>query len=113
LAFLADGTILYSADLSGDGVWTHIVGTDGKVFAITTYPMPIAGVHPRHLATYLSGSYLYVVLEAGNALIEYSLVDNTAAVRLQVNSYSFIPVGKLLPKTGMKSVLTMKFKEPI
>jgi carboxy-cis,cis-muconate cyclase len=95
LAFSADGTSLYSADLSGDGVWTQAVGTDGKVTAVATFPMSTAGAHPKHLTAHSSGSYLYVVLEAGNALIEYSLNADTAAVRAQVNSYSLIPAGKL------------------
>lgn len=70
------------------------MGNDGKVSAVTTYPIPTAGMHPRHLTAHSSGSYLYVVLEAGNALIEYSIDEDTVAAKAQVNSYSLIPAGK-------------------
>jgi carboxy-cis,cis-muconate cyclase len=94
MAFGAEGSTLYSADLSGDGVWTHSVGNDGKVSAVATLPMPSAGLHPRHLVAHSAGSYLYVVLEAGNSIVEYSLDEDTAAAKTQVNSYSLIPAGK-------------------
>jgi carboxy-cis,cis-muconate cyclase len=75
--------------------WTHAMGNDGKVSAVATLPMPKAGIHPRHLVAHPAGEYLYVVLEAGNAVVEYSLDEDTAAAKTQVNSYSLIPAGKL------------------
>jgi hypothetical protein len=39
LAFGAQGKNLHSADLSGDGGWTHEMGSDGEVPAVATLPM--------------------------------------------------------------------------
>ncbi|KAE9377386.1 3-carboxy-cis,cis-mucoante lactonizing enzyme [Stipitochalara longipes BDJ] len=93
LAFGPNGDRLYSADLSGDRVWTHSVGNDGKVAVVGTLQVPSAGMHPRHLVAHSGGQYLYVVFEAGNALIEYSLDEDTETAKAQVNSYSLIPTG--------------------
>ena len=103
LAFGAEGDRLYSADLSGDGVWTHSIGTDGKVAAVGTLAMNRTGLHPRHIAAHSAGQRVYVVLEAGNAVIEYFLNEDTQAVETQVNSYSLIPAGEFTPTNFKKA----------
>lgn len=110
LAFGAEGNQLYSADLSGDKVWTHAVGNDGKVSPAAQLPIP-AGMHPRHLVAHSAGGYLYVVLEAGNAVVEYSLDEDTAAAKTQVNSYSVIPAGKLCPLRRLEGRLVLIVSE--
>jgi carboxy-cis,cis-muconate cyclase len=95
LSLGAAATNLYSADLSGDGVWTHSVDSDGKVSEVSTYHMPRTGMHPRHLAAHPSGSYLYVVMEAGNSLVVCSLDGETGAPNNETASYSLIPEGSL------------------
>jgi len=94
LAFGPEGDRLYSADLSGDGIWTHSVGNDGKVTAIGTLAVPSSGLHPRHIAAHSAGQRVYVVLEAGNAVVEYFLNEDTQAVDTLVKSWTLIPAGE-------------------
>lgn len=42
--------------------------------AIASYPMPEAGMHPRHIAAYQNGNYVYVVMEAGNEVVAYFVI---------------------------------------
>jgi 6-phosphogluconolactonase (cycloisomerase 2 family) len=54
-------------------------GDDGKVKAVATYLIPKSGIYTRHLTAYPGGAYLYVVTEAGNELVEYSLGSDAGA----------------------------------
>ncbi|KAE8444559.1 hypothetical protein EG329_014483 [Mollisiaceae sp. DMI_Dod_QoI] len=79
LAFGPNDEVLYSADLSGDAVWTHKVHSSGSVEAVSSYPMPETGMHPRHLIAHPSGRYIYVVMEAGNEIVAYSVNNITGS----------------------------------
>jgi carboxy-cis,cis-muconate cyclase len=87
---LAMGRNLYTADLSGDAIWTHKVHLNGSVEAVASYPMPEAGMHPRHVAAHPGGKYVYVVMEAGNEVVVYS-VDDVGVIEKDVGTYSLIP----------------------
>jgi carboxy-cis,cis-muconate cyclase len=52
LAFGLEDKLLYSADLSADTIWTHVVGEDGLVSFVNKLDLPKSGMHPRHLAAY-------------------------------------------------------------
>ncbi|KUJ20819.1 3-carboxy-cis,cis-mucoante lactonizing enzyme, partial [Mollisia scopiformis] len=85
------GRNLYSADLSGDVLWTHKVNSNGTVEAVASYPMPEAGMHPRHIAAHPNGNYVYVVMEAGNEVVAYSVNSTTGIIETDVGTYSLIP----------------------
>ncbi|KAL2169384.1 hypothetical protein VTG60DRAFT_6090 [Thermothelomyces hinnuleus] len=80
--------LVYSADLSGDLIWTHSVDlATGRASEVGRFPAPEPGAHPRHLAVHPGGERLYAVLEAGNAVVEYALDRDTGAVRAEVGRW--------------------------
>ncbi|KAK0615228.1 Lactonase, 7-bladed beta-propeller-domain-containing protein [Bombardia bombarda] len=90
-------TLLYSADLSGDAVWTHRVdGTTGKVREVGRRAMKRAGMHPRHVRVGGNGRWVYVVMEAANSVVGFE-VDGEDGVE-----FSLIPAGMLFP-SGIKN----------
>ncbi len=89
----ADKSLLYSADLSADAIWTHKVSAaDAKVSAIGSYSLN-AGSHPRHVVAHPNGAYVYAVLEAVDAVIAYKFDGNTQVVASEDSAYSLIPSG--------------------
>lgn len=74
---IGDTELIYSADLNGDSVWTHAVdGPTGIVKELNRLAVP-ANSHPRHLAAHPTGNYLYVLMEAANTIVSYSLNSTT------------------------------------
>lgn len=88
------GRLLYSADLTGDSIWTHKVGPNGEIHKLDRFEMPQNGTHPRHLVVHPKGKYLYAVMEAANELREYILDNETGVPKTQSATYSLIPQGK-------------------
>ena len=91
---VAGKTLLYSADVTGDAVWTHSVNeTTGKVTKLGQFKMPRTGVHPRHIAVHPKGDFAYVLTEAGNT-IDLLRLDSTAqTVNADATSYKLVPDG--------------------
>ncbi|OCL01207.1 putative carboxy-cis,cis-muconate cyclase, partial [Glonium stellatum] len=94
LALSPNGRFLYSADLSGNAIWTHDVDVTGEVDFLYRQSMPVSGAGPRHLAVHPSGYHLYAVLEEANELAAYTLTDATGIPAYNL-SYPIIPTGKL------------------
>lgn len=92
LAWGRGETVLYSADLNGDGIWTHDVGKDGGLQVLGKFEVG-RGRHPRHLVAHPRGRYLYVVMEKENTVVQYALDTDTGAPVDEVDSYSLIPAG--------------------
>jgi carboxy-cis,cis-muconate cyclase len=88
-------TIVYSADLNGDLIWTHSLDrSTGKVMEIGRVSAPAPGMHPRHLAIHTKGKYIYVLMESDNSLVAYNVDSITGAANKNVTTYSLIPDGK-------------------
>ncbi|KAK1750373.1 Lactonase, 7-bladed beta-propeller-domain-containing protein [Echria macrotheca] len=84
--------LLYSADLSGDLIWTHAVNlTTGKVAEVGRLGVGGTGVHPRHLAAHSNGKYLYVVNEANNSLAQFELSPQRGEAVKESVRYRLIP----------------------
>ncbi|KAL2148913.1 hypothetical protein VTH82DRAFT_1599 [Thermothelomyces myriococcoides] len=84
--------LVYSADLKGNLIWTHSVDpTTGRASEVGRFPAPKEGDHPRHLEVHPNGERLYVVLEAGNAVVEYAVDRDTGAVSAELGRHSLLP----------------------
>jgi len=87
--------LIYSADLSADYVWTHSVNSSGQINEVGRIRMPNTGMHPRHLAVHPNGTYLYVVMEAGNALAQVRLDRESGLASGITVEYSLIRPSEL------------------
>ncbi|KAI1324541.1 hypothetical protein F5Y16DRAFT_423849 [Xylariaceae sp. FL0255] len=69
-----DSRFLYSADDSGNTLWTHSVDRrTGEVTYMANLTGPSAGSDPRHVTIYPNGRYLYVILEGTSQLAQYTV----------------------------------------
>jgi len=92
LRTVAGKTLLYSADVTGDMVWTHSVNTmTGEATELSRYKLPRAGVGPRHIAAHPTGPYVYVLTESGNTIELFPLDSNSGAVAADITSYKLVP----------------------
>lgn len=74
LALHPSGKYLYSADDSGNAVWTHAINNGtGLLELVSKTDAPSTGANPRHAAVHPLGGYLYVVLEESNELAQYRI----------------------------------------
>jgi carboxy-cis,cis-muconate cyclase len=89
-----DTQLVYSADLSDDRIWTHAINlTTGRATSpAASFPMPYAGMHPRHLAAHPSGRYLYAVMEADNSVAQFPLAPASGAVGAETVRHMLIPI---------------------
>lgn len=95
LALSPDGKYLYSADDSGNSIWTHAVDKKtGELSIQGRLPGPKNRTDPRHVTVHKSGKYLYTVLEEGNELLELSLDKDSGLPAYTNVSYLLIPNGK-------------------
>ncbi|KAK7752883.1 hypothetical protein SLS62_005225 [Diatrype stigma] len=102
LALAFDDTVLYSADLKGDSIWTHRIidskeedtddeaNGDGQVEQVGRLRVR-DGSGPRHLAVHPAERYLHVVMETANELVTFDLDADTGEPRSQVSVHSVIP----------------------
>lgn len=98
MAFDATNAFMYSADDTGNMLWTHSVdNTTGEVTLVSNSTGPETGADPRHVAVHPSGQYLYVIFEGANELAQYSVDTTTGIPTFQNVSYSLIPSGQLPP----------------
>lgn len=95
LAVAPSGQFLYSADDSGNRVWTHrIDNATGEVTLVANLTGPATGSDPRHAAVHPGGKYLYVVLEGTSQIALYALDDTTGLPTAINATYSLLPSGK-------------------
>lgn len=88
------GDLLYSADLSGDAIWTHRLCADGGVEVAGRFEVE-SGSHPRHIAVHPGrGRRVYVVMEAGNRVVEYGLDGGGVVEREEGRRWGLIPDGE-------------------
>ncbi len=85
--------IIYSADLSGDAIWTQGFGFYGETYPVGKYSVP-PGSHPRHIATHPFGKFLYAVMEGTNQLVSYILDPYVGVITRNDSTYSLLPPGK-------------------
>lgn len=98
-AFSPDSRFLYSADDSGNTLWTHSIdqGT-GEVTLVANLTAPSSGAHPRHAAVHPNGKYIYVVLEGSSQIAQYSVDEDTG-----IPSFHNITYPLLLPGEDAKN----------
>ncbi|KAK4150802.1 Lactonase, 7-bladed beta-propeller-domain-containing protein [Chaetomidium leptoderma] len=85
--------LLYSADLSGDLLWTHAINKKtGKVKPVDRFPMSASGMHPRHLVAHPNGQRLYTVMEGDNSVTQSELDPETGAVTKETIRHMLIPI---------------------
>ncbi|KAL1640068.1 hypothetical protein SLS58_007335 [Diplodia intermedia] len=96
LALSPDGRFVYSADDSGNAVWTHSVDpTTGLLTEVESMAAPVEGANPRHAAVHPNGDYLWVVLEEANELAQYTLDKETGKPTFTNVTYPLIPETEL------------------
>lgn len=93
VALSPDSKFLYSADDSGNSLWTHSIdASTGEVAYVNKLAGPSTGSDPRHVAVHPSGEQLYVVLEGSSQIAQYTVDVFTGAPSF-VGAYSVIRDG--------------------
>ncbi|PIA88996.1 Carboxy-cis,cis-muconate cyclase [Cercospora beticola] len=91
MAIGSDGSYLFSADDSGNQLWTHKINRpSGNLTLMASVYGPESGSNPRHVATHPAGEYLYAVLEESNEIGQY-WIEVTGQLRWQNVSFGLIP----------------------
>lgn len=97
MAMNANGSVLYSADDTGNALWTHSVdGETGEVTLVSSFAGPVAGSDPRHVSVHPVGKYLYVVLEGANQLAQYSIDQSSGVPSFGNKTWPLVPAGMLI-----------------
>ncbi|KAK5655199.1 hypothetical protein OQA88_6098 [Cercophora sp. LCS_1] len=87
-------TVMYSADLNGDSVWTHLVDKDTGAVEEVGRLKVMEGSHPRHLTVRSKAArYLYVLMEADNSVGMFDLDAATGMAVTEVERFSLVPDG--------------------
>lgn len=93
-AFSPDSKFLYSADDSGNTLWTHSIDqSTGEVTLVSNLTAPSASAHPRHATVHPGGKYIYVILEGSSQLAQYSIDSDTGIPSFQNVTYSLLESG--------------------
>jgi carboxy-cis,cis-muconate cyclase len=101
-------TYLYSADLRGNSIWTHRKDSQaGHLTLVNRLAAPAPGDHPRWVALHPSGTYLYVLMEAGNRLGVYVIDEQSHAPTFTHITFPLIPPGIPNPKMYRSDVCTL------
>lgn len=91
MAYNLNQTYIYSADDSGNSLWTHkIDSATGELTQVQQLAAPSSGADPRHISVHPSGLYAYVVMEAANTLNLYSIDQTTHELAYTNISYSLM-----------------------
>jgi len=94
MAFAPNSTYLYSADDSGNALWTHAVApSTGQVTYVANLTGPSARSDPRHVTVHPGGKWLYVVLEGSNQIAQYA-ISSSGVPSFKSPSYPLVPPGK-------------------
>ncbi|CZR56947.1 related to carboxy-cis,cis-muconate cyclase [Phialocephala subalpina] len=95
MALNAENSFLYSADDTGNTLWTHSVNkTTGELTYVASLDGPVTGADPRHVAVHPEGQYLYVILEGANELAQYSIDQSTGIPSFDNVTFPLIPSGE-------------------
>lgn len=93
LALSPSGETIYSADDTGNAIWTHRVDSrTGEVHFVDRLAAPVPGADPRHIVVHPGGGFAYVVFEGTNRLAVYS-IDFDGGLAYANISYPLIPPG--------------------
>ncbi len=91
VALNPDSRFLYSADDSGNALWTHSIDpSTGKVTPVANLSGPSAKSDPRHVAVHPNGQYLYAVLEGASQIAQYAIDRTTGIPSLAKASHTLI-----------------------
>jgi carboxy-cis,cis-muconate cyclase len=94
-ALSPDSGFLYSADDTGNTLWTHSIDpATGKVALVTNLTAPTTGADPRHVAVHPNGDYVYVVLEGSSQLAQYAVDESTGIPSLSGELYPLLKDGE-------------------
>lgn len=95
MALSPDSAFLFSADDSGNALWSHAVdaAAGGEVALVGELAGPSDGADPRHVAAHPNGTYLYVVLEAASEVAQYRYDAATGVPAYTNVSYSLLEDG--------------------
>ncbi|CAG8948758.1 hypothetical protein HYFRA_00001879 [Hymenoscyphus fraxineus] len=102
MALNKNNTFLYSADDTGNFVWTHSVDpSTGFVTFVDASPAPSNGSHgsydtnPRHVTVHPEGKFLYVLFEGSEQLAQFEIDQATGIPSFQGVAYSMVLPGML------------------
>lgn len=94
-AFSPDSKFLYSADDSGNTLWTHSIDQEtGEVTLVANLTAPSSSAHPRHATVHPNGKYIYVVLEGSSQIAQYTLDETTGIPSFQNVTYPLLSSGE-------------------
>ncbi|KAK2604136.1 hypothetical protein N8I77_007091 [Diaporthe amygdali] len=89
-ALSPDSRYLYSADDTGNTLWTHAVDpATGEVAVLANLTGPTPGSDPRHVVVHPKGHYLYVILEGASQLAQYT-IDRETGLPAYEDAYSLL-----------------------
>ncbi|KAF8866949.1 carboxy-cis,cis-muconate cyclase [Acephala macrosclerotiorum] len=95
MAMNTANSFLYSADDTGNTLWTHSVdNTTGELTYVSSLAGPTTGADPRHVTVHPEGQYLYVILEGANELAQYTIDQSTGIPYFQNVTFPLIPSGE-------------------
>ncbi|KAJ5540410.1 hypothetical protein N7494_005486 [Penicillium frequentans] len=93
LALGPGSEVLYSADDSGNAIWTHTVNPkNGQLQYLDRIVAPTSGSDPRHIAVHPKGKFAYVIFEGTNRLALYKIDPDTKRLAYS-KSFSLLPNG--------------------
>jgi carboxy-cis,cis-muconate cyclase len=93
LSLSRDQSYLYSADDTGNAVWTHKIQPNGTLTYVGKLTAPSTKSDPRHATTHPNGTYLYVVLEGSNQIAVYPRDSKTGELSNASQIFSLLPTG--------------------
>lgn len=83
---------LYSADMWANRIWCHRKDMEtGQLTTVGSLSAPRPGDHPRWVELHPKGSYLYALMEGGNALDVYAIDQKTHMPVYTQLSYPLVP----------------------
>lgn len=88
-----DDAFVYSADDTGNAVWTHSYDSNTSTVETLQNLAAPPGADPRHLAVHPNGAWVYVVYEAANPVAVYARDTTTGLLTDKNTTYSLLPPG--------------------
>ena len=90
VAFSPGSRFLYSADTSGNALWTHAINRNGAVEFVSRLAAVPNTAHPRHIVAHPGGRFLYAVHEGSSEIVQYPVNSTTGVPRFEGVSYPLI-----------------------
>lgn len=91
MALSPNARFLYSADFSGDAIWTHSVDEDyGTLSYLDRAALPV-GSAPSALVMHPMGQYLFAVLQWSSELVAIKLGWYSGLPTTNTTTYSLLP----------------------